>query len=44
MNTPPIVSPKEWENAARKNSVKDKERTRARDALAAGDGGCHGLR
>ena len=35
MNTPPIVSPQEWEAARQKLLVKEKELTRARDALAA---------
>ena len=35
MNTPPIVSPEEWEAARQKLLVKEKELTRARDALAA---------
>jgi predicted dithiol-disulfide oxidoreductase (DUF899 family) len=35
MNTPPIVSPKEWEAAHEELLVKEKEVTRARDALAA---------
>ena len=35
MNTPPIVSPDEWEEARRQLLVKEKELTRARDALAA---------
>jgi predicted dithiol-disulfide oxidoreductase (DUF899 family) len=35
MNTPPIVSPKEWEAARQKLLAKEKELTRARDALAA---------
>jgi predicted dithiol-disulfide oxidoreductase (DUF899 family) len=35
MKTPPIVSPKEWEAARLKLLVKEKELTRARDALAA---------
>jgi predicted dithiol-disulfide oxidoreductase (DUF899 family) len=35
MNTPPIVSPQEWEAAREKLLVKEKELTRARDALAA---------
>jgi predicted dithiol-disulfide oxidoreductase (DUF899 family) len=35
MNTPPIVSPDEWEAARQKLLVKEKELTRARDALAA---------
>ena len=35
MNTPPIVSPEEWEAARRQLLVKEKELTRARDALAA---------
>jgi len=35
MNTPPIVSAQEWEAAHRQLLVKEKELTRARDALAA---------
>ena len=35
MNLPPIVSPQEWEAAREKLLVKEKELTRARDALAA---------
>jgi predicted dithiol-disulfide oxidoreductase (DUF899 family) len=35
MKTPPIVSPEEWEAARLKLLVKEKEVTRARDALAA---------
>src|SRR5271154_2950177 len=35
MNTPPIVSPQEWESAREELLVKEKELTRARDALAA---------
>src|SRR3954452_21102689 len=35
MHTPPIVSPAEWEAARRQLLVKEKELTRARDALAA---------
>jgi predicted dithiol-disulfide oxidoreductase (DUF899 family) len=35
MNLPPIVSPQEWEAAWEKLLVKEKELTRARDALAA---------
>ena len=35
MNTPPIVSSKEWEAARQQLLVKEKELTRARDALAA---------
>src|SRR6201989_2772442 len=35
MNTPPIVSSREWETAREKLLVKEKEMTRARDALAA---------
>ena len=35
MNTPPIVSPKEWEAAREQLLVKEKALTRARDALAA---------
>jgi predicted dithiol-disulfide oxidoreductase (DUF899 family) len=35
MNTPPIVPPQEWQAARRQLLVKEKELTRARDALAA---------
>src|SRR4030088_1032743 len=35
MNIPPIVSPQEWEAARQGLLVKEKELTRARDALAA---------
>ena len=35
MNTPPIVSPEEWRAAREELLVKEKELTRARDALAA---------
>ena len=35
MNTPPIVSPQEWENARQQLLVKEKVFTRSRDALAA---------
>ena len=35
MSTPPIVSPQEWETARQALLVKEKEHTRARDALAA---------
>ena len=35
MNMPPIVSPQEWEAARQELLVKEKEMTRARDALAA---------
>jgi predicted dithiol-disulfide oxidoreductase (DUF899 family) len=35
MNTPPVVSPQEWEAARQELLVKEKEITRARDALAA---------
>jgi predicted dithiol-disulfide oxidoreductase (DUF899 family) len=35
MNIPPIVSPQEWETARQQLLVKEKELTRARDALAA---------
>ncbi|HEX5761840.1 MAG TPA: DUF899 domain-containing protein [Solirubrobacterales bacterium] len=35
MDMPPIVSPEEWEAARQKLLVKEKEHTRARDALAA---------
>ncbi len=36
MNLPPVVSPAEWQVAREKLLVKEKEATRARDALAAG--------
>jgi predicted dithiol-disulfide oxidoreductase (DUF899 family) len=35
MNTPPIVSPQEWQAAREQLLVKEKALTRARDALAA---------
>jgi predicted dithiol-disulfide oxidoreductase (DUF899 family) len=35
MKTPPIVSPEEWEGAREELLVKEKELTRARDAMAA---------
>ena len=35
MNTPPIVSPEEWKAAREQMLVKEKELTRAKDALAA---------
>ena len=35
MKTPPVVSPREWEEARTRLLVKEKELTRARDALAA---------
>ena len=35
MNTPPIVSPQEWEAARERLLVQEKELTRARDAMAA---------
>ena len=35
MNTPPKVSPEEWEAAREQLLVKEKELTRARDAMAA---------
>ena len=35
METPPIVSPEEWKAAREEMLVKEKEMTRARDALAA---------
>ncbi|PWT86021.1 MAG: DUF899 domain-containing protein, partial [Proteobacteria bacterium] len=34
-NTPPVVSPQEWETARQQLLVKEKSFTRARDALAA---------
>ncbi len=34
-NTPPVVSPQEWEAARQRLLVREKELTRARDALAA---------
>jgi predicted dithiol-disulfide oxidoreductase (DUF899 family) len=36
MKTPPVVTPEEWEAARQRLLVKEKELTRARDALAAG--------
>ncbi len=35
MNTPPIVSPQEWDAAHEELLVEEKKLTRARDALAA---------
>src|SRR5271170_4384619 len=35
MKTPPVVSPQEWQVARQQLLVKEKELTRARDALAA---------
>ena len=35
MNTPPVVSPEEWKTAREELLIKEKEHTRARDALAA---------
>src|SRR5215470_12137479 len=35
MKTPPVVSPQEWESAREQLLVKEKELTRARDAMAA---------
>src|ERR687894_645912 len=35
MKTPPIVSPREWDEARERLLVKEKELTRARDTLAA---------
>ena len=35
MNTPPVVSAEEWQKARDALLVKEKEHTRARDALAA---------
>jgi predicted dithiol-disulfide oxidoreductase (DUF899 family) len=35
MNTPPIVSPEEWQSALDEMLVEEKKQTRARDALAA---------
>src|SRR4029077_8803549 len=35
MNTPPIVSPQDWEAARQELLAEEKELTRARDALAA---------
>ena len=42
METAPIVSPEEWGAAREQMLVKEKEMTRARDALAAQRGGCRG--
>lgn len=44
MNTPPIVSPEEWDAARMRMRAKEKELTRASDALAAEPGGCRGKR
>jgi predicted dithiol-disulfide oxidoreductase (DUF899 family) len=35
MNRPPIVSPQEWEATRQQLLVKEKDLTRARDAMAA---------
>ena len=35
MKTPPVVSPQEWEAARQQLLVKEKDLTRARDAMAA---------
>jgi predicted dithiol-disulfide oxidoreductase (DUF899 family) len=35
MNTPAVVSPKEWEDARQQMLVKEKAQMRARDALVA---------
>ena len=35
MNTPPVVSPEQWEDARQRLLVEEKKHTRARDALAA---------
>jgi predicted dithiol-disulfide oxidoreductase (DUF899 family) len=35
MNAPPVVSPQEWDAARQELLVKEKQLTRARDALAA---------
>jgi predicted dithiol-disulfide oxidoreductase (DUF899 family) len=35
MEMPPVVTPQEWEAARQRLLVKEKELTRARDALAA---------
>ena len=35
MNTPPVVSPEQWEEARQRLLVEEKKHTRARDALAA---------
>jgi hypothetical protein len=42
MNRSRIVSPQEWETARQQLLVKEKELTRARDALAPSVGGCRG--
>jgi predicted dithiol-disulfide oxidoreductase (DUF899 family) len=42
MKTPPIVSPQEWQAARETLLVREKELTRALDAMAADAGGCHG--
>jgi len=42
MNTPPIVSRQEWTDAREEMLVREKELTRARDALAASGAACRG--
>ena len=42
MNTPPIVSPQEWEAARQELLVKEKELTRARDGWRRSVAGCRG--
>ena len=42
MTMPPIVSPEEWEAARQELLMKEKEFTRARDALAPSVAGCRG--
>jgi predicted dithiol-disulfide oxidoreductase (DUF899 family) len=42
MNTAPIVSKQEWEDARQKLLVNEKEVTRAQDAWPPSDGACRG--
>jgi predicted dithiol-disulfide oxidoreductase (DUF899 family) len=42
LKTPPIVSPQEWQAARQQLLVKEKELTRARDAMAASVDACLG--
>jgi len=44
MNTPPTVALQEWEAARQRLLVKEKELTRARDALRRNVGACPGYR
>jgi predicted dithiol-disulfide oxidoreductase (DUF899 family) len=42
MQTPPVVSPQDWEAARQQLLVKEKAHTRARDALRPSAGACRG--